>query len=108
MSQQSVGRLNLQIRTQLGGVEKVLVAGDFDERLFVEWPGINDVDHSQDLRIELFLNLDLGIEVPARLQVVKQVVLALVQQIVIDGIFFVDGNFPFQCPVPDVETFGGD
>ncbi len=70
--------------------------------------GIDLVDHPQSLGVVFFLDLNLGVEMAARLQVVEQVALAFVQQIVVDGVFFVDRDFFFQHAAADVVSPGVD
>ena len=64
----------------------------------MQGPGIDLVDHPQRLGVGFFLNVDRGVEVAARLQVIEQVPLALVQQVVIHRVLFVDGTSFFKTP----------
>ncbi len=52
------------------------------------------------------LDLDRGVEMAAALQIVKEVALAFIEQVVVEGIFLVDRNFFFHDTAADVESQG--
>src|SRR5579864_6183396 len=96
--------LNLQVRSQLGRVQKLPVAGNLHHHQLVQRPRVDLVNHPQRLSVGFFLNLYLGVEVAASLQVVDQVPLSFVQQVIVDSVLFVDGDFLLQSSTADAVT----
>ena len=57
--------------------------------------GIDAVDDTESVRDGFLLELDRGIEMSAALEIVEQVALALVEQVVVEGVFLVDRDLFF-------------
>src|SRR5271166_551574 len=97
------GRLNLQAGTEsLTG--EILVAGDIDELELVRGSGIDSVDDTKYVGGSFLLKVHAGIEQAAGLEVVEKIALPFIEQVVVDGIFFVDGDFLFQYAVADMKA----
>src|SRR5579864_4305681 len=102
MAQEPARRLNLEVGSQLRGIQKLLVPADADQSQFMHRPGVDLINYSQSVRAVLLLDIDLRVKVSASLQVIKQVAPPLIQQVVIDGIFLVNRNLLFQSSAADM------
>ena len=101
-------RLNLQVTSQLSGVKEILVARDIDPDQLVQRTGIYVVDDVHYFGVGFLPDLNLGVKPALCLQVVQKVGAALIQQVIVDGIFFVDRNLALQLSTADVVPLSGD
>ena len=69
-------------------------------------PGIDPVDHTQDLTIAFPLDLDLRVEVTAGLQVVEEVAFAFIEQVVVEGILLENRDLLLQHTPADTKALG--
>ena len=58
--------------------------------------GVDLINDSECLGIVLFLDFHLGVKMSPGLQIIEQVLHALIQQVIVDGIFLVNGDLPLE------------
>ncbi len=70
--------------------------------------GIDSIVDAESVGSGFLLDIDRGVEMAAALEVVEQVAPALVQQVVVEGVFLVDWDLFLHNAVADVKTLGAD
>ena len=94
------GGLNLHAGAQnLPG--EIFVAGDIDEFEFMQGAGIDAIDHTQSFIDGFLLKAHFGVEQAARLEVIQEVAIAFIEQIVIDGVLFINWDFFLENTAAD-------
>ena len=67
-------------------------------------PGIDAIDDTKHVGTSLFVKLDAGVEVAAALEVVQEIAPALVQEVIVKSVLFVDRDLSFQHASADMKT----
>jgi len=99
------GRLDLQaLPEQLPG--EIFVSGDLDEFELMHRARIDAVGNADTIGGGFLLKSDSGVEVAPALQIVQEVPLAFVEEVVVESIFLVDGDFSFKHAAADVKAQG--
>lgn len=107
MGKESAGGLNLQaLAEHLPG--EILASRDLDQVELVQGAGIDAIGHVDDVGSSFLLDVNRGVEVATALEIIEEVAPALIQQVLVEGIFLVDRNVFFQDAAADVKTLGTD
>ncbi len=106
--QKAPGRLDLHAGPNLLFAEG-MVAGDGQPHQLVPLARVDVVGHPHFAgRDRVLLHRHFGIEVTQPLHIVEQVAPAFVQQVIVEGIFFVHRDVPLDLAAADLETFDRD
>src|SRR6202051_2909008 len=101
------GRLNAEPLAD-NWPQEIFISCDVDKVESMYSPGIDAIDDTKHVGTSFFVKLDVGVEVTAALEIVQQIAPALVQEIIVEGIFFVDWDLSFQHASAHMKTLGVD
>ena len=108
MRQEASRRLDLHSRADLFLGETLVTCNLYLQEL-VTLPRIDVIGDPHCIwGSRILLHADLGVEVATALHVIQQIASALVQQVIVQCVFFVDGNILLELGAADLKAFSRD